>query len=128
MKSILSILIATLITVVSAPQGCGGNEEKAQVEPPRFPGGNEALMEYFNANLEYPEQAKQDSLQGRVMVMFVVNKDGHISHTKVVRGISPLLDSAAVRCVRNMPAWEPATHNGNPTPVMYQVPVIFLLD
>ena len=94
---------------------------------PSFPGGQQALIKYLKENIKYPEQAKNDSIEGRVVLTFVVETDGSITDPKVVRGVHPLLDAEALRVVKLMPKWEPGYQNGAPVRVKYNIPVTFKL-
>ena len=96
-------------------------------EMPNFPGGSKELMSYLVKNIEYPASAKKDGKQGRVIIQFVVEKDGSISDVKVVRGVDPSLDQEAVRVVKAMPNWIPGKMKGNAVRVKYTVPVMFRL-
>ena len=97
-------------------------------EEAMFPGGMEAMMKYLQENIKYPEQAKNNGVQGRVIVQFVVNKDGSISNDTVVRSVDPLLDAEAIRVVRNMPNWTPGKQKGEAVRVRFTLPVTFRLD
>lgn len=90
-----------------------------------FKGGEAALMNYLKNNLEYPQVAIDNNIQGRVFVAFVVEKDGRITQVKVTRGVDPLLDKEAERVVKNMPAWEPAEQRGKPCRARFTLPVLF---
>ena len=94
---------------------------------PAFCGGDAALMKYLAENTHYPEEAKEKGMQGRVVVNFVVEKDGSITDVKVVRGIDPLLDKEAVRVVKTMPKWIPGKQSLVPVRVRYVLPVSFKL-
>ena len=95
---------------------------------PKFPGGKRALMNYLANNIKYPEQAKKDSIQGRVFIKFIVEKDGSVSHVKLLRGIGGGCDTEAMRVVSNMPKWEPGLKDGKPVRISYNIPIKFLLD
>ena len=96
---------------------------------PEFPdGGMAGLMEYFKKNLRYPEEAKKAGTQGRVVVQFLINKNGAISDASVLRSVDRLLDAEAVRLVRSMPKWKPGMQKGKAVTVKYTVPVLFSLD
>lgn len=95
---------------------------------PAYPGGMAALMEYFKENMRYPASAKERGLQGRVMVQFVVDKDGSIKEPKVIRSIDQELDEEALRLVKSMSKWESGRQNGEPVAVKFAVPVPFKLD
>lgn len=95
---------------------------------PSFPGGPSALMEWLSNNVKYPVVAQENGVQGRVVVSFVVERDGSITDVKVVRGVDPSLDREASRVVRAMPHWIPGKQNGSAVRVKYNVPVAFRLQ
>ncbi len=95
---------------------------------PSFPGGQGALMNYLNSNIKYPVIAEENGIQGRVVVQFVVGKDGSISNVHVVKSVDPSLDKEAVRVVKNMPKWIPGKQNGQSVTVRYTLPVTFRLS
>ena len=95
---------------------------------PSFPGGQGALMNYLNSNIKYPVIAEENGIQGRVVVQFVVGKDGSISNVHVVKSVDPSLDKEAVRVVKNMPKWIPGKLNGQSVNVRYTLPVTFRLS
>ncbi|MBR5919353.1 MAG: energy transducer TonB [Prevotella sp.] len=95
---------------------------------PQFPGGDAALMQYLSNNIKYPVVAQENGVQGRVVVSFVVEKDGSITDVKVVRSVDPSLDKEAQRVVKSMPKWIPGKQNGSAVRVKYNVPVSFKLQ
>ena len=95
---------------------------------PSFPGGDAALMQYLSNNIKYPVVAQENGVQGRVVVSFVVEKDGSITDVKVVRSVDPSLDKEAQRVVKSMPKWIPGKQNGSAVRVKYNVPVSFKLQ
>ena len=97
-------------------------------EMPSFPGGNGALMSYLNSNTKYPVVAQENGVQGRVIISFVVERDGSISDVKVARSVDPSLDREAQRVVKSMPRWTPGKQNGQTVRVKYTVPVVFRLQ
>lgn len=98
-------------------------------EGPRYPGGKEKLCEYLVTHTEYPKAAIDSNITGKVYIGFIVEKDGSITNIKVQRGPCALLDSAAVKVVRTLPRWNPATQNGKPARVRFNIPPIdFRLD
>ena len=92
---------------------------------PSFPGGKEALVAYIKENVKYPEDCEEACVQGRVVVSFVVEKDGSISDTKVVKSVYPSLDKEALRIVKGMPKWLPGKFGGKSVRVRYSIPVPF---
>ena len=95
---------------------------------PMFPGGDSALMKYLSSNIHYPTVAAENGVQGRVVVGFVVERDGSITDVNVLRSIDPSLDREAMRVVKSMPRWQPGKQNGSAVRVKYQVPVSFRLQ
>jgi len=95
---------------------------------PEYPGGLKTLMHYLATNIHYPEQAKKGNIQGRVFINFIVEKDGSISHVKVLKGIGYGCDKEAVRAVENMPPWTPGMQKGKPVRVSFNLPVKFTLE
>ena len=95
---------------------------------PSFPGGNSALMKFLNENIHYPVVAQENGVQGRVVISFVVERDGHITDVQVARSVDPSLDKEAQRVVRSMPKWIPGKQNGSAVRVKYNVPVSFRLQ
>ena len=97
-------------------------------EMPHFPGGPAALQAFLSSNTKYPVVAQENGVQGRVIVSFVVERDGSITDVKVVRSVDPSLDREATRVVRSMPRWSPGKQNGSAVRVKYTVPVVFRLQ
>ena len=97
-------------------------------EQPSFPGGQSALMQWLHDNIKYPVIAAENGIEGRVIVQFVVSKNGSISDVRVARGVDPSLDKEAVRVVSNMPKWTPGKQNGTTVNVRYTLPVTFKLQ
>ena len=95
---------------------------------PEFQGGQAALMAYLAKNIKYPTIAQENGTQGRVIVQFVVNKDGSIVDAKVVRSVDPYLDKEALRVINTMPKWKPGMQRGKPVRVKFTVPVMFRLQ
>ena len=94
---------------------------------PEFPGGYKEMMKYIEQNMRYPEEAKKAGTQGRVVVQFLVNKNGAISDVSVLHSVDRLLDAEAVRLVRSMPKWKPGMQKGKAVTVKYTVPLSFKL-
>ena len=97
-------------------------------EMPHFPGGAAALQAFLSSNTKYPAVARENGVQGRVIVSFVVERDGSITDVRVVRSVDPSLDREASRVVRSMPRWSPGKQNGSAVRVKYTVPVVFRLQ
>ena len=95
---------------------------------PDFPGGQAALMQFLAKNIKYPTIAQENVTQGRVIVQFVVNKDGSVVDPVVVRSVDPYLDKEALRVIGTMPKWKPGMQRGKAVRVKYTVPVMFRLQ
>ena len=86
---------------------------------PEFPGGELALRKYIAENVRYPEQAKENDIQGTVYVRFVVDTDGSVKNVEVLRGVDPLLDKEAIRVVQSLPKWKPGKQRGKAVKVSH---------
>ncbi len=95
---------------------------------PEFPGGNDKVSRYLADKMRYPEMARENNIQGRVIVRFVVNESGEISDVQVQRGIGGGCDEEAVRVVKGMPKWKPGRQNGRPVKVYFTLPITFRLE
>ena len=95
---------------------------------PSFPGGQAALFEFLSKNIRYPVVAEENGIQGRVIVTFVVERDGSITDVRVVKSVDPSLDKEAVRVTKSMPHWNPGMQNGGPVRVKFTLPVTFRLQ
>ncbi len=95
---------------------------------PQYPGGMSEMMKYLGKNIRYPQQAYKDSIQGRVIVQFIVNKEGFITQPRILRSISPELDAEAIRVVSSMPQWTPGKQRGVPVNVKFTLPISFQLN
>ena len=118
----------TNIVAFGAPEGNNQSSKVYDVPEtmPEFPGGTQALMEYIRNNIKWPDE--ESSVQGRVIVSFVVEKDGSVSNAKVVKSVHPAFDAEALRVVNGMPKWIPGKQNGEPVNTKYVMPVIFKSD
>jgi len=109
-------------------------EEEPEIEPfvvveemPMFPGGEQALLQYIREHTNYPEVAKENNIQGRVIVRFCVTSKGGVNQVSVLKGVDPELDEEAMRVVSTLPAFKPGKQGGKPVPVWYMVPITFAL-
>lgn len=94
-------------------------------QPAEFPEGQGALMRWLGEHIEYPAEAKAQNIQGRVVVKFIIEKDGTVSHAEVARGVNKLLDQEAIRVVMSMPKWIPGKNNGETVRSYFNLPVTF---
>ncbi|RYZ95276.1 MAG: energy transducer TonB [Sphingobacteriaceae bacterium] len=105
------------------------NEIFTAVEnPPEFPGGIAKFYAYLRDNTKYPALERENNVQGKVFVSFVVEKDGALTDVKVTRGVSSGIDAEAIRVLKKSPRWKPGIQNGRPVRVQYSVPVAFTLQ
>ncbi len=109
--------------------------EEEQEEPafivvevmPEFPGGQDKMMKFIRDNVKYPQEAQKKEVEGRVVVTFVVEKDGSLTDVKVVRDIGFGCGEEAVRVIKRMPKWKPGTQRGKPVKVKMALPIQFKL-
>ena len=117
-------------SVVAVPTDSVAKDEVFMVaeQMPEFPGGMKELLKFLQDNLKYPESAMKNNLQGRVIVQFVVEKDGTPTEFNVVRSVDPDLDAEALRVLQTMPKWKPGMQRGEVVRVKFTVPVSFKLQ
>lgn len=104
-----------------------GNIYTAAEQMPSFPGGKDALNKYIRKHLRYPKAAMKNATQGKVVVRFVVEADGSISHATIVRSLDAACDKEALRVIREMPKWDPGMQNGHFVAVYYNLPITFAM-
>lgn len=116
----------TIVTVTAA----GDSVETNQLldRSAAFPGGDQALRQWIVQNMKYPAKAMENGESGRVLVSFIVNKDGSISDAQIVKSVSPILDEEALRVVGMMPAWTPGVQGGKPVRTKFTLPLTFGLQ
>ena len=95
---------------------------------PQFPGGDAALMKYLSSHINYPPMAAENNVQGKVILQFVVGKDGRVGEVKIARSVDKDLDKEAMRVVKSLPKFIPGRQNGQAVPVWYTLPVSFKLQ
>ena len=139
--SLLLALAITIFVPVSAQKTVVAKDNhsvKKQIEQdsaldvcdqmPQFKGGDVALMDFIRTSISYPKDAAEQGLQGRVVLRFIIEKDGTISNCEVLRSASLSLDTEALRVVNSMPQWIPGKHKGKVVRVRYALPVTFRLQ
>jgi TonB family protein len=135
MKTIRFILTGFLLfslAVVSAQEkkefkpNADGVYYEVQVMP-EFQGGFTALQDYLIKNIHYPDQAKKDSITGKVFVQFIVDETGKVGGAKVLKSANPLLDAEAIRVVSSMPDWIPGKNDDKTVKVAFTIPIMFTL-
>jgi TonB family protein len=148
---VLPIILLMLVTVYSCASGKKSVTAKTHVAPPppppppptvseeevpfvvveempMFPGGDSALLSFITMNTKYPEVAKANGIQGRVIIRFCVTKVGGVDRISVLKGVDPELDAESVRVVGSLPAFKPGKQGGKAVPVWYMVPISFALS
>ena len=143
---LFAILALVLLVIVFAPVGANAQNKKVKKaqthkdttaddkvykvceQMPTYEGGDAALMKYIGENLKYPEEAKKRGLQGRVVVGFIIEKDGSLTNFKVLRAVDRALDAEALRVVKGMPKWIPGRQNGKRVRVRYLLPIHICLQ
>ena len=138
MKRNISIYkLLRLLALIVVLTGCAAEKEPLIVSPlsqdfmteptmPKYPGGIEKMFEFIADNLRWP--GDDDScIQGRVVVSFIVEKDGSLTDVKVIKSLDPAFDKEAIRVVKSMPKWEPGMWRGKPARVHYCIPIKFRL-
>lgn len=97
-------------------------------EQAEFPGGLQGLMKWLGKTIKYPPKAQKNKVEGKVVVHFIIEKDGSISEVEIIESVDPDLDKEALRIVKKMPKWKPGKLNGNPVRTYFTLPVNFRLE
>ena len=126
--SVYEVRIEDMEKPSEAPQKEGEMIFQVVEEMPQFPGGMQEALNFLGTHVRYPVAAQEAKIEGRVIVGFVVGKDGSVSDIKVVRGINPELDAEAIRVVSMMPKWIPGKQRGKAVAVKYTMPIMFRLQ
>lgn len=129
----MSLMATCCLTTVLAQKTVVSQKDQKE-EPfdvvedmPAFPGGMEAMIQFISNNIQYPADAQKQKVDGRVLVNFVVEKDGSITEVKVIKPAFPSLDAEAVRVVKAMPKWKPGYQKGQAVRVQFTMPINFSL-
>ena len=127
--SVLAILFTANTTAMAQNNKTAKDKvyEKAEVMP-EFPGGEQAMIDFVAKNVTYPKEAMEKEISGRVLVGFIVEKDGSITKTEVAKGIGGGCDEEALRVVKAMPKWKPGKQDGKPVRVHFLLPISFKLQ
>ena len=133
-EEVVDRAVDEVIEIVTAVTTIEVADVEAEPEPftfveemPMFPGGDAELLKFLSEVVVYPERAKENNIQGIVYLQFAVTAQGAVGEVRVLRGVDPLLDAAAIEAVRKLPAFRPGRQGGMAVPVWYQVPVRFQL-
>ena len=129
----MSLMATCCLTTVLAQKTVVSQKDQKE-EPfdvvedmPAFPGGMEAMIQFISNNIQYPADAQKQKVDGRVLVNFVVEKDGSITEVKVIKPAFPSLDAEAIRVVKAMPKWKPGYQRGQAVRVQFTMPINFSL-
>ena len=143
---LLAISALVLLVIVFAPAGANAQNKKVKKaqthkdtttddkvykvyeQMPTYEGGNAALLKYLGENLKLPEEYKERGMQGRMVVGFIVEKDGSLTNVEVLRAVDIALDAEVLRVVKGMPKWIPGRHNGQRVRVRYLLPIHICLQ
>ena len=130
----MSLMATCCLTTVLAQKTVVSQKDQKE-EPfdvvedmPAFPGGMEAMIQFISSNIQYPADAQKQKVDGRVLVNFVVEKDGSITEVKVIKPTFPSLDAEAIRVVKAMPKWKPGYQRGQAVRVQFTMPINFSLE
>ena len=129
-KLILMLLMAACCLMTANAQKTVVSQTDPKVfdtveQMPEYPGGMQAMIEFLQANMKYPEDAAKQKVEGRVMVQFVVETDGSVTDVHVAKQVFPSLDAEAIRVVQAMPKWMPGKEKGKVVRVKYNLPIVF---
>jgi len=129
-KLILMLLMAGCCLMTANAQKTVVSQTNQKVfdtveQMPEYPGGMQAMIEFLQTNMKYPEDAAKQKVEGRVMVQFVVETDGSVSDVHVAKQVFPSLDAEAIRVVQAMPKWTPGKEKGKVVRVKYNLPIVF---
>lgn len=137
MKKLLLTLVALCAisityaqkTVISSTAPVTPDDEVYEVveQLPQYPGGVDAMLQFLQKTMTYPAEAERQKLVGRVVVSFIVEKDGSITNVRTVKKVHPLLDEEGIRVVKAMPKWEPGRQKGKTVRCRFNLPVVFRL-
>ena len=129
----MSLMVICCLTTVLAQKTVVSQKDQKEdpfnvvEDMPAFPGGMEAMIQFISSNIKYPADAKKQKVDGRVLVNFVVEKDGSITEVKVIKPAFPSLDAEAIRVVKAMPKWKPGYQRGQAVRVQFTMPINFSL-
>ena len=123
----LFVILAAMMSLLF-PQTAMSDPLPDNIVAAQFPGGMEQLIKFLSENIKYPVECEKQGIQGRVVLLIVIDKDGSVTDIKVAKSVHPLLDAEAVRVASSMPHWQPATKDGQPVRIRYSLPITFSLN
>ena len=129
----VALLLGNSINVVACNSEIDNITQQEEIyhlpdKMPKFKGGETGLAKFLKENVKYPNIARENGVQGRVLVEFIVEKNGSITNVKIIKGVEPNLNNEALRVVNMMPRWKPGKHNGKKVRVRYSMPIHFRLS
>lgn len=126
---LIGILSCSSTSLLAQTTENSGDKPVYSVEQmPQYPGGDEALLKFIKENLKYPKEAAEGGVEGRVVIRFVVSREGVVTDVTVVRSLNAVCDQEAMRVVKMMPTWTPGKSNGRNVPVYFTLPVVYKLN
>lgn len=129
LKFFIAFSVVALFLFANAPKAnaqTGGDEILfAAEEMPTFPGGDKALHETLGKLIKYPKNAYDNNIEGKVLIRFVVSRDGSVTNATVLRSADPSLDQAALEAVKSLPRFNPGKQGGKPVNIWYTLPIVF---
>lgn len=127
---VFSLSAFFFISNTNTAQAQTGDDEIliAAEEMPSFPGGDKSLHAALYKNLVYPEDAFNNNIEGKVLIRFVISKDGAVTNASVLRSADPALDKAALEAVKRLPKFNPGKQGGKPVNVWYTLPIVFKIQ
>ena len=127
-NAILIIMCLGVLSVVDAQKHASARLSAKLGTQPQFVGGDSSLVHFLQKNIQYPQMERDNDIQGKVVVRLLVDETGTVSDIEILRHASPGLDKEALRVVKALPKWKPATYNNKPVAVYYVLPVMFRLN
>lgn len=130
MKRLELFIMLFFAGIIAIPGNAQNDEDVFFVveEMPEFPGGDKELRKYIANNVEYPEEAQKNNIEGKVFVSFIVAKDGNVKDANIERGVAPSIDKEALRVINSLPKWTPGRQKGEVVNVKFTVPINFQLN
>jgi len=128
MKFNLVRKISVLLLIILSITSCDFLAKLNPDEPAHFEGGTAGMKQWISTHVEYPIEAVELGIEGKVFLQFIVTKKGKVEHVVIRRGADPLLDKEALRVIKQMPNWNPARKNGKPIDSEFNLPISFKLE
>lgn len=116
------------VVVVATKKADQSDAYEVVEQMPQFPGGFAEMMKYLAKNIKYPSEARKSGVEGRVTVQVIIDTEGRVTNTRVIKAVDPYLDAEAIRVVSSMPKWNPGMQDGKPVNVKFLIPIMFRLQ